>query len=82
MQDLQEFLDHGKQGVIYFSLGSNVKSKDLPNATITGIIETFAELPYQVLWKYESDNLNGVPSNVRIEKWLPQQDVLSKYLIP
>ncbi|CAG0916121.1 unnamed protein product [Notodromas monacha] len=32
----------------------------------------------QVLWKWESDQVEGVvlPPNVRLAKWLPQQDVL------
>lgn len=40
------------------------------------IMDTFAELPYQVLWKFENDTLPDKPKNVRIEKWLPQQDLL------
>lgn len=39
-------------------------------------MDTFAELPYQVLWKFENDTLPDKPKNVRIEKWLPQQDLL------
>lgn len=39
-------------------------------------MDTFAELPYQVLWKFENESLPGKPENVRIEKWLPQQDLL------
>lgn len=41
------------------------------------IIETLGELPYDVLWKYE-DELKGLPKNIKISKWIPQQDVFSK----
>lgn len=79
-QDIQSFLDDAKQGAVYFSLGSNVKSKDLQNETRQIILETLAELPFQVLWKFEADELPNKPKNVKISKWLPQQDVLSMYV--
>ncbi|KAK5639987.1 hypothetical protein RI129_010798 [Pyrocoelia pectoralis] len=74
--DLKEKLDNAENGFIYFSLGSNVKSKDIPMETRTTILETFSELPYTVLWKFEAENLPNKPDNVIISKWLPQQDVL------
>lgn len=40
------------------------------------LIDTFAELPYKVLWKFEEDELKNKPKNVKISKWLPQQDLL------
>lgn len=43
-------------------------------------METFAELPYDVLWKFENKSLANLPKNVIINKWLPQQDVLGKKL--
>ncbi|XP_017784819.1 PREDICTED: UDP-glucuronosyltransferase 2B2-like [Nicrophorus vespilloides] len=75
-KDLEVFLDEAKEGVIYFSLGSNVKSKDIPEETRTIILKTFAKLPYKILWKFEAEKLPGKPDNVKIVKWLPQQDVL------
>lgn len=40
------------------------------------LTEVFSELPYQVLWKFEANHLEGQPKNVKISKWLPQQDLL------
>ncbi|KAK4872660.1 hypothetical protein RN001_014689 [Aquatica leii] len=74
-KDLERVLDAAKNGFIYFSLGSNVKSKDLSEDTRSIIMETFAELPYTVLWKFENDTLRNKPSNVITSKWFPQQDV-------
>lgn len=71
-------LDNATQGFIYFSLGSNVKSKDLIEKTRNVILETFAELPYKVLWKFELKDLPGKPDNVMTAKWFPQQDIFSK----
>lgn len=78
-QDLKEFLDNTKEGVVYFSLGSNVKSINIPQTVRNILIETFAELPYKVLWKFENTTLPNLPKNVIIKQWLPQQDILGKY---
>ncbi|KAF2901095.1 hypothetical protein ILUMI_05090 [Ignelater luminosus] len=75
-KDLQQHVDNATQGFIYFSLGSNVKSKDLPNATKAVLMETFSELPYKVLWKFELGSISRKPDNVIISKWFPQQDIL------
>ncbi|KAF5301858.1 hypothetical protein FQR65_LT08690 [Abscondita terminalis] len=73
--ELKNTLDAAKHGFIYFSLGSNVKSKDLSKETRDVILETFSEIPYTVLWKFESDELPNKPKNVITSKWFPQQDV-------
>ncbi|XP_044739916.1 UDP-glycosyltransferase UGT4-like [Chrysoperla carnea] len=75
-KDLKKFLDDSKQGVIYFSLGSNVQSTNLPDDTRTAILDVFRQLPFTVLWKWESDSLPDKPKNVITKSWFPQQDVL------
>ncbi|XP_018561506.1 UDP-glucuronosyltransferase 2B15 isoform X2 [Anoplophora glabripennis] len=75
--DVQDFLDSAKEGFIYFSLGSNVKSKDLRKETLEAIIDTLKSLPYKILWKFEADELPGKPDNVKLIKWSPQQSVLA-----
>ncbi|KAK5639821.1 hypothetical protein RI129_010632 [Pyrocoelia pectoralis] len=74
-RDLQNYLNNATEGFIYFSLGSNVKSVDMDRQLRDTILATFSELPYKVLWKFESDDLPGKPSNVYISKWFSQQDV-------
>lgn len=76
--DLKNYLDQSKYGVVYVSFGSNVKSSSLKNDTLNTLIETFRGLKYDVLWKFESDYLPNKPDNVKIDKWLPQQDILGK----
>lgn len=80
-QELKDFLDDADQGFIYFSLGGNVKSKDLRGQTMTNIVEALKELPYKVLWKFEADELPGKPENIKLIKWAPQQDILSEYRV-
>lgn len=62
-------------------MGSNVNSKDMPKQMKQAIIQSFSKLKENVLWKYEDKTLTDLPKNVKIQKWLPQQDILGmKYL--
>jgi glucuronosyltransferase len=79
-QDLQTFLDEADYGVIYFSLGSNVRSDHMAEEKRRAFIDAFSELPQRILWKWESDSLPGQPHNVKLGKWLPQQDILGNML--
>ncbi|KAK4872333.1 hypothetical protein RN001_014362 [Aquatica leii] len=74
-QNIKQKLDNAQEGFIYFSLGSNINGKDMPEKTSKVILETFKELPYTVLWKYELD-LPNKPDNVVTSKWLSQLEVL------
>ncbi|KAK4872737.1 hypothetical protein RN001_014766 [Aquatica leii] len=74
-KDLEETLNAAENGVIYFSLGSTIKSKEFSEETKNVFLETFAELPYLVLWKFEDDTSLNKPKNVITSKWFPQQDV-------
>lgn len=69
-------MDNATEGVIYFSLGSNVKSAFLNPTKRKIIMEALSELPYKILWKFETDYMEDQPKNVKISKWLPQQDLL------
>ncbi|CAH0564767.1 unnamed protein product [Brassicogethes aeneus] len=74
--DLQEFLDNAKEGVVLFSLGSNLKSSDLPDHMKNAILKTFSIIKQKVLLKFEEDIPNK-PENVKIMNWLPQSSVLA-----
>ncbi|XP_065169709.1 UDP-glycosyltransferase UGT5-like [Atheta coriaria] len=75
-KDLLTFLDDSSEGVIYFSLGTNVKSKLLSKKLRNIFLDAFRQLPYKILWKFELDSLENQPENVKIIKWCPQQAVL------
>lgn len=76
-RDLATFVEEAKHGVIYFSMGSNIKSKDLPLATRQVLLQAFGGLKQRVLWKFEQEQLEDQPANVLISKWFPQLDVLA-----
>ncbi|XP_076295654.1 UDP-glucosyltransferase 2-like [Lasioglossum baleicum] len=75
-EDLKRFVDNATDGFIYFSLGSNAKSSDMPKETLQVFLDVFAKLPYKIVWKFEKDMPNK-PDNVFIGKWLPQQSILA-----
>ncbi|KAF2905636.1 hypothetical protein ILUMI_00538 [Ignelater luminosus] len=75
--DLQEYLDGAKDGVVLFSLGSNLQSKNLPKEKRESILKAFSKLKQKVLWKWEDETLPNQPPNVKLSKWLPQSDVIA-----
>ncbi|XP_011193322.2 UDP-glucosyltransferase 2 [Zeugodacus cucurbitae] len=75
--DMEAFISASTRGAIYFSMGSNVKSAFLPKHTLQEIMNAFASLPVNVLWKFEKPDLAGKPKNVYINKWFPQPDILA-----
>ncbi|CAB3238620.1 unnamed protein product [Arctia plantaginis] len=75
-EDLKKIMDSAKDGVIYFSMGSNLKSKDWPVEIKQNLLNMFGTLKQTVLWKFEED-LPNVPKNVHILKWAPQQSILA-----
>lgn len=77
--ELKEFMDSSKEGVIFFSLGSNLRSSDLPEDKIEAILNCFKKLSVKVLWKFEKDDMLNLPLNVKIGKWLPQKDILGNF---
>lgn len=76
-EDLQQYMDNSKNGVIVFSLGTQTHSAAMPKEKIKIFLEVFGKLKQNVLWKFEDESLANVPANVRIQKWLPQSDVLA-----
>lgn len=75
--DLQTFLDGATDGVIYISFGSFLRSSDMPKEKYEAMLSVFRKLKQRVLWKWESDKIPNLPSNVMVQKWLPQADVLA-----
>ncbi|EFA06497.2 UDP-glycosyltransferase UGT4 [Tribolium castaneum] len=73
--ELGQFLDGAAQGVIYFSLGSNVKSYLISEDLQQLLLQVFRDLPFRIVWKFE-DEVANLPQNVKVVTWAPQQDIL------
>lgn len=48
----------------------------MPDSKRKLILNVFSKLKQQVLWKWESETMPDLPKNVKLSKWLPQQDLL------
>uniref|UniRef100_A0A1L8E195 UDP-glucuronosyltransferase n=1 Tax=Nyssomyia neivai TaxID=330878 RepID=A0A1L8E195_9DIPT len=75
--DIKNFMETAPNGIIYFSMGSNLKSADLPLETRNALLRVFRQLPVKVMWKWEKDTLPDQPENVLVRKWFPQDDILA-----
>lgn len=76
-KDLAEFLDgSGEEGFVFFSLGSIVKPQEMPESTRKTLVNVFSKLKQRVLWKWNGNDMPDLPKNVKLAKWLPQQDIL------
>ncbi|CAB3227647.1 unnamed protein product [Arctia plantaginis] len=80
-EDLQSYLDNSSRGVIYVSFGSNVRPSMMDSDLLEVFLETFKLLPFDILWKFDYENLENVTNNVKIQKWFPQRDLLRTYNI-
>lgn len=74
---MRQFVEEATHGVVYFSMGSNIQSANLPNKIRDDLLSAFAKLKQRVLWKWEVPDLPGKPDNVMISSWFPQDDVLA-----
>lgn len=72
-------MDEAKHGVIYFSMGSNAKSKDFPDVLKQNFLKVLGDVNQTVIWKFEED-LPYRPNNVHIMQWAPQTSILGKIL--
>lgn len=75
--DIKQFLDGAKDGAIYVSFGSFLRSSDMPADKFKAMVEAFRKVKLRVLWKWESDKIPDLPSNVMVKQWMPQSDILA-----
>ncbi|RVE57726.1 hypothetical protein OJAV_G00202130 [Oryzias javanicus] len=74
--DLQEFVDgSGDAGFIVFTLGSMVST--MPAEKAKQFFDAFRQIPQRVLWRYTGELPDDLPQNIKVMKWLPQNDLLA-----
>ncbi|KAG5683951.1 hypothetical protein PVAND_013207 [Polypedilum vanderplanki] len=79
-EELKTIADNAKHGLVFFSLGTNVRSDSLKDEIIVKILKAFSRLDkYTFLWKFETKEKLPIalPKNVKIKDWMPQNDILS-----
>ncbi|KAM9718548.1 UDP-glucuronosyltransferase 1A1-like isoform 2-T2 [Menidia menidia] len=73
-EDLDPWVS-GPHGFVIFTLGSMVS--DLPEEITAAFVEAFRRIPQKVIWRYTGEMPHDVPANVKVMKWLPQNDLLA-----
>jgi glucuronosyltransferase len=58
------------------SFGSVLTASDMPEPQRKLLLDVFGRLKQKVLWKWETESMPDKPANVKLSKWLPQQDIL------
>ncbi|KAH8373303.1 hypothetical protein KR009_000358 [Drosophila setifemur] len=78
---LLSFMEKAPSGVIYFSLGADVQTAQLPPEKLSVILDVFGHLKeFHFLLKWETEEFAAdqqLPENVMIADWWPQQAILS-----
>ncbi|KAF7222988.1 UDP-glucuronosyltransferase isoform X2 [Nothobranchius furzeri] len=74
--ELQDWIS-GQHGFIVFTLGSMVS--DLPEEITSVFIEAFRQIPQKVIWRYTGQVPEDIPDNVKMMKWVPQNDLLAHH---
>lgn len=74
---MQNYLDNSSNGVIYFSFGTAIKWPKHSKTLEKLVLAAFSQLPYNILFKFDSCLQLTVPKNVLCKKWFPQSDILA-----
>lgn len=53
-----------------------IRAESLPVEKREALLNAFASFKQTILWKWENDTLPNQPTNVYIQKWMPQRDIL------
>ena len=72
-KDLEDFMNSAPEGVIIMTFGSF--GVDIGPQMVKEFVKAFRNVKQHILWKYVEEP-EGLPPNVRIVSWLPQNDLL------
>ncbi|XP_069020543.1 UDP-glucuronosyltransferase 1A1-like isoform X1 [Embiotoca jacksoni] len=73
-EDLESWVS-GEHGFVVFTLGSMVS--DLPDEITSVFFDAFRQIPQKVIWRFTGQLPDNVPENVKVMKWVPQNDLLA-----
>ncbi|XP_066543749.1 UDP-glucuronosyltransferase 1-6 isoform X1 [Amia ocellicauda] len=73
--EVEKFVNSsGEHGFVVFTMGSMVSEMPLEKAT--QFVDAFRRIPQKVLWRYTGPTPDNLPDNLKLMKWLPQNDLL------
>lgn len=75
--DIKAFIESAQHGVVYFSLGGNLKPSKMSDEKKRAIQEALSKLKEKVIWKWDDETLDVDKDKFMVRKWLPQDDILA-----
>lgn len=95
-QDLLNFIEEAKHGVIYISFGTTVRLSLISLQKLEAILGAIEKLPQRFIWRWSKEaSMNKEPFNqlgpkhlalladknkIYIRNWLPQVDILGMFI--
>ncbi|XP_065081998.1 UDP-glycosyltransferase UGT5-like [Ochlerotatus camptorhynchus] len=76
-ENIRSFIDNSTDGVIYFSMGSNLKPSQMGKQKQEALLRAFSKVKQNIIWKWDDEGLELDRSKYLISKWLPQDDILA-----
>uniref|UniRef100_A0A8W7PY65 UDP-glucuronosyltransferase n=1 Tax=Anopheles coluzzii TaxID=1518534 RepID=A0A8W7PY65_ANOCL len=76
-EDIKSFIEQSEHGVIYFSMGSNLKPSKMDKQKRNDVIKVLSNLKQNIIWKWDDDTLVVDKKKFLIGKWFPQDDILA-----
>ncbi|XP_058123361.1 UDP-glycosyltransferase UGT5-like [Anopheles ziemanni] len=76
-EDIKNFIEKSEHGVIYFSMGSNLKPSKMDQQKRDDIIKVLSTVKQNIIWKWDDDTLVLDKSKFLLGKWFPQDDILA-----
>lgn len=77
LQELRDFMDNARAGVVYFNFGSLLNVASLPKATVAILLNVLGRLEQKVIFKWSGNDTQTFPANFYVDSWLPQLEILS-----
>ena len=75
-EDIKRFIESAEHGVVYFSLGGNLKPSKMSEDKKRSIYSALSKLKQKVIWKWD-EQLDVDKNKFMVRKWLPQDDILA-----
>ncbi|XP_017477432.1 PREDICTED: UDP-glucuronosyltransferase-like [Rhagoletis zephyria] len=75
--EIEKFLKNAPHdGVLFVSWGSMVRASSMPSEKAQAIVKALEQQPFNVIWKWESDELPTKSKKFLFVKWAPQLSLL------
>lgn len=74
--EYKSFIESAEHGVVYFSLGGNLKPSKMSKEKKQAILGALSKLKQKVIWKWD-ETIDVDQTKFMVRKWLPQDDILA-----